>query len=125
MPSGRHNVISHGFPDYLRAADVVFDNAHTHGFLGIYVGEYTLGGEFIQAAVDQQITLWDSGNGSDQGSNSGFPLLATTPVDSDHFYEIWVWSGGDAEADGWSVFWGSEALSSASLTVPSISIAAY
>ena len=69
--------------------------------------------------------LWDSGGGSDQGMNSGYPLFASTPVDTNHFYEIWVWSGGDAEADGWSVFWGSAALSSASVTVPSISIHVY
>lgn len=111
--------------NYVWDSDNVFDNSHTHAFLGLYVGEYTLGGEFVRAAVDQQITLWDSGGGSDQGSNSGYPLFASTPVDSDHFYEIWVWAGGDAEADGWSLFWGSAALSAANLAVPSISIAAY
>ncbi len=111
--------------NYIWDSDNVFDNSHTHAFLGIYVGEYTLGGEFVRAAVDQQITLWDSGGGSNQGANSGYPLFASTPVDSDHFYEIWVWAGGDAEADGWSLFWGSAALSAANLTVPSISIAAY
>ena len=76
--------------NYVWDSDNVFDNSHTHAFLGLYVGEYTLGGEFVRAAVDQQITLWDSGGGSDQGSNSGYPLFASTPVDSDHFYEIWV-----------------------------------
>jgi hypothetical protein len=111
--------------NYVWDSDNVFDNSHTQAFLGFYVGEYTLGGEFVRAAVDQQITLWDSGGGSGQGSNSGYPLFASTPVDSDHFYEIWVWSGGDAEADGWSAFWGSAALSAASLYVPYISLAAY
>jgi hypothetical protein len=111
--------------NYVWSSENVFDSSHTHAFLGLYVGEYTLGGEFIRAVVDQQITLWDSGGGLDQGTNSGFPLLASTPVDSDHFYEIWVWSGGDAEGDGWSVFWGSEATSKANLTVPSISVHAY
>ncbi|MGO9082033.1 MAG: hypothetical protein ACLQDY_23860 [Streptosporangiaceae bacterium] len=110
--------------NYIWDSDNVFDNSHTHAFLGLYVGQYTLEGEFTQAVVDQQIGLWDSGGGSDQGTNSGFPLLAGTPVDSDHFYEIWVWAGGDAEADGWSVFWGSAALSAMNLTVPSISVAA-
>jgi hypothetical protein len=103
----------------------VFDSSHSHAFIGLYVGQYTLGGEFVQAVVDQQINLWDSGGGSDNGENSGYPLFASTPVDSDHFYEIWVWSGGDAEADGWSLFWGSAALSAVSLTVPSISIHTY
>ena len=97
----------------------------TGAFIGLYVGQYTLSGEFVQAVIDQQISLWNSGGGSDQGNNSGFPLFASTPVDSDHFYEIWVWAGGDAEADGWSAFWGSAALSSANLVVPSISVYAY
>jgi|HubBroStandDraft_6_1064221.scaffolds.fasta_scaffold106508_3 hypothetical protein len=110
---------------YLWDSENVFDSSHTGAFIGIYVGEYTLGGAFVQAVVDQQISLWDSGGGSDQGMNSGYPLFASTPVDTNHFYEIWVWSGGDAEADGWSVFWGSAALSSASVTVPSISIHVY
>jgi hypothetical protein len=52
-------------------------------------------------------------------------LFGSTPVDSDHFYEIWVWAGGDAEADGWSLFWGSAALSYGNLNVPSISVYAY
>jgi hypothetical protein len=111
--------------NYVWDSDNVFDNSHTGAFIGLYVGQYTLSGEFVQAVIDQQISLWNSGGGSDQGNNSGFPLFASTPVDSDHFYEIWVWAGGDAEADGWSAFWGSAALSSANLVVPSISVYAY
>jgi hypothetical protein len=102
----------------------VFDSAHAGGFVGLYVGEYTLQGDFVQAVVDQQLDL-SSVIGGNQGSTSGFPLIAFTPCDSDHFYEIWVWAGGDAEADGWSAFWGSAALSSASFTVPSISVFAF
>jgi hypothetical protein len=102
----------------------VFDSAHAGGFIGLYVGQYTLGGEFVQAVVNQQIGL-SNVSGGNQGSSSGYPLFASTPVDSDHFYEIWVWAGGDAEADGWSAFWGSAALSYANLVVPSISIFAY
>jgi hypothetical protein len=98
----------------------VFDSAHAGNFIGLYVGQYTLGGEFVQAVIDQQIPI---GNGS--GSTSGFPLVGISPCDSDHFYEIWVWAGGDAEADGWSVFWGSAALSYGNLTVPSISVFAF
>jgi hypothetical protein len=102
----------------------VFDSGHAGGFIGLYVGQYTLGGEFVQAVVDQQIGLWNV-SGGNQGNSSGYPLFASTPVDSDHFYEIWVWAGGDAEADGWSALWGSAALSDATLAVPSISIFAY
>jgi len=102
----------------------VFDSAHAGGFVGLYVGEYTLQGAFVQAVIDQQIDI-TSVAGGNQGSTSGYPLFGLTPVDSDHFYEIWVWAGGDAEADGWSVFWGSAALSSGNLSVPSISVYAF
>jgi hypothetical protein len=102
----------------------VLDGAHAGGFIGLYVGQYTLAGEFVQAVVDQQIGLQNV-SGGNQGSTSGYPLFASIPVDSDHFYEVWVWAGGDAEADGWSLFWGSAALSTANLVVPSISIYAY
>jgi hypothetical protein len=96
------------------------DSAHAGNFIGLYVGQYTLEGEFVQAVIDQQIPL-----GGGNGSTSGFPLVGISPCDSDHFYEIWVWAGGDAEADGWSVFWGSAALSYGNLTVPSISVFAF
>jgi hypothetical protein len=98
----------------------VFDSAHAGNFIGIYVGEYTLEGQFIQAVIDQQIHIGDG-----TGSTSGFPLVGSTPCDSDHFYEVWVWAGGDAEADGWSAFWGSAALSYGNITVPSISVFAF
>ena len=102
----------------------VFDSAHAGGFVGLYVGEYTLQGEFVQAVIDQQIDISQVAGGN-EGSTSGYPLFGSTPVDGDHFYEIWVWAGGDAEADGWSAFWGSAALSDGNLTVPSISVYAY
>jgi hypothetical protein len=102
----------------------VFDSAHAGGFIGLYVGQYTLQGQFLGAVVDQQINL-ASVSGGNQGSNSAYPLWAWTPVDSAHYYDVWVWAGCDAEADGWSVFWGSAALSYGSVTVPSISIYAY
>jgi hypothetical protein len=123
--SGVMDISSNPAIQYMWDTWNVFDSCHAGAFIGIYVGEYTLGGAFVQAVVDQQISLWDSGGGSGQGTNSGYPLFASTPVDTNHFYEIWVWCGGDAEADGWSVFWGSAALSSATVTVPSISIHVY
>jgi hypothetical protein len=98
----------------------VLDGAHAGNFVGLYVGQYTLQGEFVQAVIDQQIHIGD-GN----GSTSGFPLFGSTPCDSNHFYEVWVWAGGDAEADGWSAFWGSAALSYGNVIVPSISLFAY
>ena len=105
---------------YMEDTWTVFDSAHAGNFIGIYVGEYTLEGQFIQAVIDQQIHIGDG-----DGSTSGFPLVGSTPCDSDHFYEVWVWAGGDAEADGWSAFWGSAALSYGNITVPSISVFAF
>ena len=105
---------------YMEDTWTVFDSAHAGNFIGLYVGQYTLQGEFVEAVIDQQIHIGDG-----DGSNSGFPLFGSTPCDSDHFYEVWVWAGGDAEADGWSLFWGSAALSYGSIVVPSISIFAY
>jgi hypothetical protein len=93
----------------------VFDSTSASGFISLYAGEYTLGGEFTQAVIDQQIDITSVAGGS-QGQSSGFQLFGSTPVDSDHFYEVWVWAGGDASADGWSVFWGSAALSYGNLT---------
>ena len=102
----------------------VLDSASASGFVGLYVGEYTLDGEFTQSVIDQTIDI-TSVTGGNTGQISGFCLSGSTPVDSDHFYEIWVWAGGDASADGWSEFWGSAALSKGNLTLPSISIYAY
>jgi hypothetical protein len=103
----------------------VLDSSHTRGYFGLHVEAYTLSNVYVQTVIDQQIILWDSTGGEDRGSNSGYPLFASTPVDSDHYYDIWVLAYGDAEADGWSAAWGSGATSSASLVVPSISVAAY
>jgi hypothetical protein len=118
--NGILNVFSNPSVSYDEDTWTVFDSAHAGNFIGLYVGQYTLKGEFIQAVIDQQIHIGDG-----TGSTSGFPLFGVTPCDSDHFYEIWVWAGGDAEADGWSVFWGSAALSFGTITVPSISVFAF
>lgn len=103
-----------------------FDDSQTHGFIGIYVGEYTLAGEFVGAVVNQQINLWtlDDG-GAFSGAASGFPLSAATPVDNNHFYEIWVWAGGSAAGDGWGSIWGGVSYGNLKVNVPSISIFAY
>jgi hypothetical protein len=118
--NGVMNVIANPSVGYDEDTWTVFDSAHAGNFIGIYVGQYTLQGEFVQAVIDQQIHIGDG-----TGSTSGFSLFGITPCDSGHFYEIWVWAGGDAEADGWSAFWGSAALSYGSITVPSISVFAF
>lgn len=122
--NGIMNVIANPAISYDAETYTVFDSAHAGGFVGLYVGEYTLQGEFVQAVIDQQIDI-TSVAGGNHGSTSGYPLFGSTPVDSNHFYELWVWAGGDAEADGWSAFWGSAALSYGNLSVPSISVYAY
>lgn len=122
--NGIMEVIANPAISYDAETWTVFDSANAGGFVGLYVGEYTLQGEFVQAVIDQQIDI-TSVAGGDQGSTFGFPLFGVTPVDSDHFYEVWVWAGGNAEADGWSAFWGSAALSYGNLTVPSISVYSY
>jgi hypothetical protein len=118
--NGILSVLANPSVSYDEETWTVFDSAHAGNFIGLYVGQYTLQGEFVQAVIDQQIHIGDG-----TGSSSGFPLFGLTPCDSDHFYEIWVWAGGDGEADGWSLFWGSAALSYGQITVPSISVFAF
>jgi hypothetical protein len=102
------------------------DGAGSDGWVGLYIGEYDAdGGGFAGAPVDQEINLWSdsswwSGVGSQQGSNSGYPLSAQLYVDSDHFYEIWVWGGTDVYAAGWGGLFGSGAGGDLSASVPSI-----
>jgi hypothetical protein len=68
----------------------VFDGAGSDGWVGLYIGEYVVdGGGFVGAPVDQQVRLWSdsswwSGVGSQEGSNSGYPLFAQLNVDNDH-----------------------------------------
>jgi hypothetical protein len=94
----------------------VLDSANAGGFIGLYVGEYTLRGQFQSALIDQQINI------SSLGGSSGLPLAASAFVDSDHFYEIWVWGGINVEADGWHTFWGSAAQAYLNVFVPAIAI---
>jgi hypothetical protein len=100
-----------------------FDSSHSDAWIGLYVGAYDLGGTFTSAPIDQKLYLWDeshdflaSPDGS--GSNSGYPLNAGTFVNSDQFYEIWVWCGGSISADGDHTFWSSFAGSFLNVTVP-------
>lgn len=91
-------------------------SANAGGFIGLYVGEYTLQGQFQAALVDQQINI------SSLGGSSSLPLAASIWVDSDHFYEIWVWAGVNVSADGFHTFWDSSASAQLSVWVPAISI---
>jgi hypothetical protein len=108
----------------------VLDSSHSNGWLGLYVGQYTLAGDLDRVAVSQQIPLWNddswlSGAGYHTGSNSGYPLSAWFTVDSAHWYAMWVWAGGSVYGDGWSTFWGSAAYSSLNIATPSINVVVY
>jgi len=100
-----------------------FDSSHSDGWLGMYVGAYALDGTFIGARVNTQNFLWneshsflDSPDG--QGSTSGYGLNNSLFVNSDEFYEIWVWCGGSASGDGDHTFYGSYGGSSLNVAVP-------
>jgi hypothetical protein len=98
----------------------VLDSASVGGFIGLVVTEYTQGLEFVQAPIDQQINIAGGG-----GQSTGFPLSASTPIDSDHIYFLWVWIGTSGAGPGWSAFWGADAYSNVSIGVGSISMHAY
>jgi hypothetical protein len=102
------------------------DSAHADAWIGLFVGSYDLAGRWTGAVVDQQITLWSDdsfvyGSRSNPGSNSGYGLFASIPVDRQHQYIIWVWCGGDVSADGFHILWGSGASDMLDVSVPSIS----
>jgi hypothetical protein len=105
---------------------------HSDGWLGLYVGRYNLAGAFDRAVVSYQLLQWKSDewflhSGTVRGSNPGYPLTAYFPVDTAHWYAIWVWSGGSVWAtDNWAGGFfaeGSSANSNLNLGVPLISMA--
>jgi hypothetical protein len=105
-----------------------FAGAHSDGWIGIGVDRFTLNGLPDVTLVDQRIFLWSndsSGLGGPSlptGSNTGFPLSASCPVDNQHFYHLWVRCGGTVSSagfGGWGWF-GSEAGTRIFGTVPSI-----
>jgi len=102
-----------------------FASAHSDGWIGLYVGRYTLAGGFDGSPVNQRISLWSddswwSGAGSHSGSTSAYPLFAQFNVDSAHWYALWVWCGGSVHGAGWGTFSGSGAGARMSVAVPSI-----
>ena len=96
------------------------DSATADGFIGLIVEQFTLGGEFVQTVVDQQISLSSLG-----GATSGLPLAASTPVDGDHYYTTAVWVGINVYGDGSGIISWSMAAAQASVIVPHISIYYY
>ena len=99
----------------------VFASANAGGFVGLYVGQYALDGEFIEALVDQQISL------ANLGGSTAYPLSATIDVDSDHIYALWVWTGISVQGDGEGFLdlSYSAAIASSKVYVPSISVYLY
>lgn len=107
-----------------------FASAHSDGWLGLYVAQYTLEGNLDRVPVDLQSSLWSddswwAGAGGHSGSNSGCPLSAWFTVDSDHWYAMWVWIGGSTYGSGWGTFSGSGAGAQLSAGTPAMSIALY
>jgi hypothetical protein len=101
-----------------------FASSYSEGFIGIYVASY-LGGFIEQTVVDQQNQIWNDkaslyASDTMSGSNTGSSQIATFPVDSLHWYALWVWCGGSISGDGWGLFSGSGASSSINVTVPAI-----
>jgi hypothetical protein len=101
-----------------------FASAHSDGFIGLYVGRYTLSGGFEAAPVNQMVSLWNDSSwwsgASGSTSNSGYGLSAQIDVDSSHYYLIWVWCGGYVSASGWHTFSGSGAGAYMNAGVPSV-----
>jgi len=122
--------------NYSWSTSCAFSACHSDGWLGLYVGRYNLAGAFDRAVVSYQLLQWKSdewfwrAGGPVQGSNPGYPLTAYFPVDTAHWYAIWVWSGGSVWATGdWTGGagfgggTGSTARSNLNLGVPLISMA--
>jgi hypothetical protein len=113
--------------DYMWGTFCSFASAHADGWIGLYVGRYDLAGAFIGDVIDQRITLWSDdswlyGSRGNPGSSSGYGLYPPPiQVDRQHQYIIWVWCGGKASAEGWHALYGSGALNTLNVGVPSIS----
>jgi hypothetical protein len=102
----------------------VFDSSHSDGWLGIYVGSYDSNGTQY-THIDQRVTIWNEDHsflaGPDgRGSNSGWPLSSAQFINSDSFYEVWVWCGGSASGFGQGFLNGSWAGSAIRAHVPFI-----
>lgn len=64
------------------------DSVQSHGWIGLYIAEYTLQHDFVRTVVSQQFNLWmQTSDGGSKGSNGGLPLTAECPVDNNHEYE--------------------------------------
>ena len=129
-PNGIVHLWANPAINYLWWTYCVLASAHSDGWIGLYVGQYTLAGDLDRVAVDQQISLWSddswwSGAGSHSGSNSGYPLSSWFTVDSNHWYAMWVWTGGSIYGSGWGTFSGSGAGAQLSTATPSISFVLY
>jgi hypothetical protein len=102
----------------------VFDSSHSDGWIGIYVGSYDANGTQY-THIDQRVSLWNEDHSflaspDGRGSSSGWPLSEVQFINSDSFYEIWVWCGGSASGVGQGFLNGSWAGSAIQAHVPFI-----
>jgi len=58
----------------------VLDSSHSRGWIGLYIGEYTLGGDFVQAVVDQQVNIWDSTGAQAMEAIQAFLSMPVSPL---------------------------------------------
>ena len=80
--NGILNVFANPSVSYDEETWTVFDSAHAGNFIGIYVGQYTLQGEFVQAVIDQQIHIGDGTGSRDRKStrlNSSHEFVSRMP----------------------------------------------
>lgn len=110
-------------PAFATAWDTICatSDAHSDGFIGLFIGQYDYRGNFVGAPVNQQIDLWNDdswffGAGFHEDSSGGYPLLASFIFNDNYWYAIWVWVGCDMWADGTGSGW-SWSLADAALTV--------
>jgi hypothetical protein len=106
--------------------DCAFDSGHSDGWIGIYVGSYDFNGTQY-THIDQRTTLWNEDRSfiafaGDSGSNSGMPLSETQFINSNSFYEVWVWCGGSVSGAGQGFLNDSYGGAAINVNVPSIHI---
>lgn len=102
------------------------DGATSDGWIGWYVNEFDLAGNYVATPVFQQFYLWNDylwlGNQTDSTPEGGVSqlLYAFLTVDASHLYEIRILCGVDINGAGEGAWFGSGASAYLDVTVPFI-----
>ncbi|MDJ0823846.1 MAG: hypothetical protein QNJ09_18825 [Paracoccaceae bacterium] len=132
-PSTENGILRiHTAPGFVMDLDTysALGTSRASAWIGLYVGEYEVGGNgFTSAPVNTKTTLgsldtWWSGGSRDR-STSGYAMNAQFDVDNAHWYAIWVWCGGKAHAGGDGIFSNTGAFTDLDVTVPSMTWTLY